>query len=149
MCLMTDTHWQQDHSSYHKAPQTFQSLNRVLWYQRKVTNLAENLISVILPTLLYSMECAVVSLPQVDCLKGFVMHCLYIILKVSALYQQCNTTIQRRAKMQWISSLLLRCRLLFLGHLFHKNDSCLPRHLLVCTLPKCSRPIEVLEWYDF
>ena len=68
-----------------RAAQTFQSLSRLLWYQRKIRTSTKLRIflSVIIPTLLYSLECAVVSQSQIGRLQSFVMRCLRIILRVS------------------------------------------------------------------
>ena len=65
-----------------KASNAFQSLSRILWYQRKIQIKTKLCIlnSVILPTLLYGLESAVLLEPHVHRLESFVIRCLWIIL---------------------------------------------------------------------
>ena len=136
----------------YRASQSFQALNRMLWYQRKIkiSTKLRIFLSVIIPTLLYSLECTVVSQPQVDHLQRFVMKCLRIILRISVRYQQRNTSIRKKAKIPHLSTLLLQRRLRFLGHLIRMDDECLPKQLLVCTLPEGGRKPggQKLRWND-
>ena len=83
-----------------RAAQTFQSLSRLLWYQRKIRTSTKLRIflSVVIPTLLYSLECAVVSQSQIGRLQSFVMRCLRIILRVSVQDCERNTTIRKRPR---------------------------------------------------
>ena len=70
-----------------KASQAFGSLSRILWYQRKIRTQTKLRVftSVVLPTLLYGTECAVLLKPQVHRVQSFNMHCLHIILGISAI----------------------------------------------------------------
>ena len=65
-----------------RASQSFQALNRLLWYQRKIkiSTKLRIFLSVIIPMLLYSLECTVVSQSQVDRLQRFVMKCLRLLI---------------------------------------------------------------------
>ena len=135
-----------------RASQAFQALNRLLWYQRKIkpSTKMRIFLSVIIPTLLYSLECTVVSQPQVDRLQRFVMKCLRIILRISVRDQQRNTSIRKKAKIPRLSTLLLQRRLRFLGHLIRLDDERLPKQLLVCTLSEGGRRPggQKLRWND-
>ena len=117
-----------------KASKAFASLNRILWYQRKIKTHTKLRIlnSVIIPTLLYGLECVVLLESQVQRLQGFVMRCLRIILRVSLWDRKRNTTIRKLAKQQRILSMFTQRRLRLLGHLARMDDGRLPKQLLVC-----------------
>jgi hypothetical protein len=117
-----------------KASSTFQSLSRILWHQRKIQTSTKIHIlnSVVLPTLLYGLECTVLLEPHVRRLESFVIRCLRIILGISIREKKRHTTIRKVAKQQRISSILLQRRLRFLGHLSRMPEERLPRQLLVC-----------------
>ena len=91
---------------------------------------ASHFSSVIIPTLLYGTECAALLQPHIHRLQSFIMRCLRLILGISVWDMKCNTTIHKLAQ-QWLSSLLLACRLRFLDHISRVPDSRLPKQLLV------------------
>ena len=101
-----------------KASHAFQSLSQIFWYQRKIkTSTKVRLLnSVILPTLLYCLECTVLLEPHVRRLESFLIRCLRIILGILVREQKCHAPIRKMAKQQRISSILLQHRLCFLGH---------------------------------
>ena len=115
-----------------KASTAFQSLSRILWYQRKIktSTKVRVLNSVILPTLLYGLESTVLLEPHVRRLESFIIRCLRIILGVSVRQKKRHTTIRKMAKQQRISSILTQRRLRFLGHLSRMPDERLPKQLL-------------------
>ena len=116
-----------------KASAAFQSLSRILWYQRKIktSTKVRVLNSVILPTLLYGLESSVLLEPHVRRLESFMIRCLRIILGVSVRQKKRHTTIRKMAKQQRISSILTQRRLRFLGHLSRMPNERLPKQLLV------------------
>ena len=116
-----------------KASSAFQSLSRILWYQRKIkTNTKVRILnSVILPTLLYGLESTVLLESHVRRLESFMIRCLRIILGISVREQKRHTTIRKMAKQQRISSILVQRRLRFLGHLSRMSNDRLPKQLLV------------------
>ena len=61
-----------------KASSAFQSLSRILWYQRKIkTNTKVRILnSMILPTLLYGLESTVLLESHVRRLESFMIRCL-------------------------------------------------------------------------
>ena len=87
-----------------KASSTFQSLSRILWHQRKIQTSTKIRIlnSVVLPTLLYGLECAVLLGPHVRRLESFVIQCLRIMLGISIREKKRHTTIRKVAKQQRI-----------------------------------------------
>ena len=116
-----------------KASTTFRSLSRVLWLQRKVRVSTKLRLfnSVILPTLLYGLETAVLLEPQIHRLESFTIRCLRTILGVSVWNKKRHTTIRKMAKQPRISTLLTQRRLRFLGHVSRMEDDRLPKQLLV------------------
>ena len=116
-----------------KASTAFQSLSRILWYQRKIKTSTKVCVlnSVILPTLLYGLESTVLLEPHVRRLESFKIRCLWIILGVSIRKKKHHTTIRKMAKQQRISSNLTHRHLHFLGHLSRMPNECLPKQLLV------------------
>ena len=90
---------------------------------------------------MYGLECAALTVPQQNRMHSFVMRCLRIILGVS-LREKRNTAIRKLAKQQRVSSVLMRKRLHFLGHLERMKDERVLKKLLVCaeeTAGVCSR----------
>ena len=65
-----------------KASAAFQSLSRILWYQRRIQTSSKLRIlnSVILPTLFYGLESTVLLQLHVRRRESFVIRCLRIIL---------------------------------------------------------------------
>ena len=124
------------HTRICRASSAFQSLSRILWFQRRIHTRTKLRIftSVILPTLLYGLECTVLLEPQVHRLESFQIRCLRIILGISIRDMKRNTTIRKLAKQQPISSVLSQRRLRFLGHLSRMGDHRLPKQLLVSAL---------------
>ena len=120
-----------------KASQAFGSLNRRLWLQKRIKTVTMLCMfsSVTMPTLLYEQECTVLLESEIHRIQSFVMHCLRIILSISIWDNKCNTSIQKAAKQQRVSSFLSQCRLRFAGHLVRMSGNRLPRKLLVCSLP--------------
>ena len=116
-----------------KASAAFQSLSRILWYQRKIRTSTKVRIlnSVILPTLLYGLENTVLLKHHVCRLESFVIRCLRIILGISIRQKKCHTTIRKIAKQQRFSTILAPCCLRFLGHVSQMPDHRLPKQLLV------------------
>ena len=116
-----------------KASAAFQSLSRILWYQRRIRTSTKVRIlnSVILPTLLYGLESTVLLEPHVCRLESFVIRCLRIILGISIRQKKRHTTIRKMAKQQRVSTILAQRRLRFLGHLSQMPDHRLPKQLLV------------------
>ena len=135
-----------------KASKAFQSLSRILWYQRKIKSRTKLRIlnAVILPTLLYGLESTVLHEHQIQRLQSFVMRCLRIILGVSVRDMKRNTTIRQMAKQQRLSSVLMQRRLRLLGHLSRMDDSRLPKQLLVCAPVSGSRAVggQKYRWND-
>ena len=135
-----------------RASSAFQSLSRILWFQRRIHTRTKLRIftSVILPTLLYGLECTVLLEPQVHRLESFQIRCLRIILGISIRDMKRNTTIRKLAKQQRISSILSQRRLRFLGHLSRMGDHRLPKQLLVSALVGGQRAPggQKLRWND-
>ena len=135
-----------------KASATFQSLSRILWFQRRIKTATKLRIlnSVILPTLLYGLECTVLLEPQIHRLESFLIRCLRIILGISTRDMKRNTTIRKLAKQQRLSSILSQRRLRFLGHLSRMGDQRLPKQLLVSALVGGKRAPggQKLRWND-
>ena len=111
-----------------KASSAFQSLSRMLWYQRKIKTSTKLHI---LLTLLYGLESTVLLEPHVRHLESFVIRCLRIILGISVREKKRHTTIRKMAKQQRISSILLQRHLRFLGHLSRMSNDRLPKQFLV------------------
>ena len=111
-----------------KASQAFDSLNHRLWLRKRIKTLTKLRVfsSVILPTLLYGLECTVLLEPEVHRLQSFVMCCLRTILFISIWDNKRNTSICKAAKQQRVSSLPSQRRLCFAGHLVCMDDNCLP-----------------------
>ena len=83
-----------------RASQAFRSLSRLLWYQKRIKSSTKIRIfkAVIIPTLLYGLECCVLLEPHLNRLQSFIMRCLRIILHVS-MWDKCrNTTLRKLAK---------------------------------------------------
>ena len=120
-----------------KASQAFGSLNRRLWLQKRIKTVTKLRVfsSVIMPTLLYGLECTVLLEPEIHRIQSFVMRCLRIILSISIWDNKRNTSIRKAAKQQRVSSILSQRRLRFAGHLVRMSGNRLPRKLLVCSLP--------------
>ena len=120
-----------------KASQAFGSLNRRLWLQKRIKTVTKLRVffSVIMPTLLYGLECTVLLEPEIHRIQSFVMLCLRIILSISIRDNKRNTSIRKAAKQQRVSSILSQRRLRFAGHLVRMSGNHLPRKLLVCSLP--------------
>ena len=116
-----------------KALSAFQSLSRILWYQRKIQTRTKVRIlnSVILPTLLYGLESTVLLEPHIRRLESLVIRCLRIILGILVREKKRHTTIRKMAKQLRVSSILAQRRLRFLGHLLRMPDERLPKQLLV------------------
>ena len=135
-----------------KASAAFQSLSRILWFQRRIKTATKLRIlnSVILPTLLYGLECTVLLEPQIRRLESFLIRCLRIILGISTRDMKRNTTIRKLAKQQRLSSILSQRRLRFLGHLSRMGDQRLPKQLLVSALVGGKRAPggQKLRWND-
>ena len=123
----------------------------MLWYQKKIKSRTKLRIfnSVIMPTLLYGVECTVLLEPHFHRLQGFVMRCLKNILRVSLWDKQCNTTMCELAK-QRVSSILVQHRRRLLGHLVRMRDSRLPKKMLVCAPADGSRAAagQKCRWND-
>ena len=116
-----------------KVSSAFKSLSRILWHQRKIKTSTKVCIlnSVILPTLLYGLESTVLLEPHVRRLESFMIRCLRIFLGVSVRKKKHHTTIRKVAKQPRISSVLVQCRLCFLGHLSRMSDERLLKQLLM------------------
>ena len=97
---------------------------------------------------MYGLERAALTEPQQNRMQSFVMRCLRIILGVS-LREKRNTAIRKLAKQQRVSSVLMRKRLHFLGHLERMKDERVLKKLLVCApehdKTKCRRPASEME----
>ncbi len=135
-----------------KASQAFGSLACKLWLQRRIKTKTKLrvLSSVIIPTLLYGLECTVLLEPEVHCLQSFVMRCLRTILSISTWDNKRNTSIRKTAKQQRVPSLLSQRRLRFVGHIARIDESRLPRQLLVSALPSGKRSVggQKCRWND-
>ena len=116
-----------------RASQAFRFLSHLLWYQKRIRSPTKSHIfkAVVIPTLLYSLESAVLLEPHVHHLQSFIMSCSRIILRISLWNKQCNTTLRKLAKQHRASAILVQCRLRLLGHLTRMDNSCLPKKLLV------------------
>ena len=94
-----------------KSSHAFQSLTRILWYQRKIKTSHQIIVrvlnSVILSTLLYGLESTVLLEPHVRRIEPSLNRCLRIILGISVKEQRRHTTVLKIAKQQRISSILL------------------------------------------
>ena len=117
-----------------KASKAYGCLGRILWHQRKIKTSTKLSIfsSVVLSTLLYGLEAAVLLEPHVHRLQGFIMRCLRSILGVSLWDKKRNTTIRKTARLQRVSTMLTQRRLRLLGHILRMDEGHLPRKLLVC-----------------
>ena len=135
-----------------KASQSFGSLNRVLWHQKKIRHTTKLSIfnSVVLSTLLYSLETAVLLELQVNRLQSFVMRCLRFILGVSLWDGQRDTSTRKAAHIQRVSSMLTQRCLRLLGHIMRMPVDRLPRQLLMCAPPHGRRSAggQKLRWND-
>ena len=85
---------------------------------------------------MYGLECAALTVPQQNRMQSFVMRRLKIILGVSLREEKRNTAIRKLAKQQRVSSVLMRKRLCFLGHLermkdnvYQRNCWCVPQNM--------------------
>ena len=135
-----------------KASQSFGSLNRILWHQKKIKLSTKLHIfdSVVLSTLLYGLETAVLLEPQVHRLQSFVMRCLRSILGVSLWDGQRDTSIRKTARLHRISIMLTQRRLRLLGHIMRMSEDRLPRKLLVCAPSQGRRSAggQRMRWND-
>ena len=102
-----------------KASAAFQSLYRILWYQRRIQTSSNLRIlnSFILPTLFYGLESTVLLQPHLHRLESFVIRCLRILLGLTVRQKKRHTTIRKMARQQRVSSILIQRRLRFLGHI--------------------------------
>ena len=126
-----------------KTSQSYGSLNRILWHQRKIKSSTKlNIfVSVVLSTLLYDLETAVLLEPQIHRLQSFVMRSLRSILGVSLWDGKRDTSIRKIAHPQRISTMLTQRRLRLLGHILRMDECRLPRKLLVCASPQGRRSV--------
>ena len=135
-----------------KASQSFGALNRILWHQKKIRRTAKLSIfnSVVLSTLLYGLETAVLLEPQINRLQSFMMRCLRSILGVSLWDGQRDTSIRKAAHIQRVSSMLAQSRLRLLGHIMRMPADRVPRQLLVCAPAHGGRSAggQKLRWND-
>ena len=135
-----------------KASQSFGSLNRILWHQKKIKLSTKLHIfdSVVLSTLLYGLETAVLLEPQVHRLQSFVMRCLRSILGVSLWDGQRDTSIRKTARLHRISTMLTQRRLRLLGHIMQMSEDRQPRKLLVCAPSQGRRSAggQRMRWND-
>ena len=135
-----------------KASHSFGSLSRILWHQKKIKRDTKLCIfdSVVLSTLLYGLETAVLLEPQIHCLQSFVMRCLRSILGVSLWDGQRDTSIRKFIRLQRISTMLTQRRLRLLGHITRMNEDRLPRKLLVCAPSQGRRSAggQRMRWND-
>ena len=78
------------------------------------------------------------------------MRCLRIILGISLREEKRSTEIRRMAKQQRMSSVLMRKRLCFLGHIERMKDERVPKKLLVCATEHGKRSAggQRLRWSD-
>ena len=135
-----------------KASQSYGSLNRILWHQRKIKSSTKlNIfVSVVLSTLLYGLKTAVLLEPQIHRLQSFVMRSLRSILGVFLWDGKRDTSIRKTAQLQRISTMLTQRRLRLLGHIL-RNDECrLPRKVLVCASPQGRHSVggQRMRWND-
>ena len=116
-----------------KTSEAFQSLSRILWYQRRIQTSSKLRIlnSVILPTLFYGLESTVLLQPHVRRLESFVIQSFPIILGLTVRQKKRHTTISKMARKQRLSSILIQRRLHFLGHIVRMLEYRLLRQLLV------------------
>ena len=123
------------------SKRAFGSLSCKLWLQRRIKTRTKIGVfaSVIIPTLLYGLKCAVLLEPEVHCLQSFVMCCLFTILSISTWDNKHNTSILKTARRQRVSTLLSQHRLQYAGHLAHMDDSRLPCKLMVSALSSGKR----------
>ena len=135
-----------------KASQVFGSLSCKLWLQRRIKTKTKISVfaSVIIPTLLYGLECAVLLEPEVHRLQSFVMRCLRTILSISVWDNKHNISICKTARQQCVSTLLSHRRLRYAGHLAHMDDSHLPQKLMVSALSSGKRSAggQKCRWND-
>ena len=135
-----------------KASQSFGSFNRILWHQKKIklSTKLRNFDSVVLSSLLYGLETAVLLEPQIHRLQSFVMRCLRSILGVSLWDGKRDTSIRRSTHLQRISTVLTQRRLRLLGHIMRMGEDRLPRKLLVCAPSHGKRSAggQKMRWND-
>ena len=135
-----------------KASRAFSSLSRILWYQRKIKQQTKIHLfnSVIVPVLTYGLESVALSMPHQNRLQSFVMRCLRIILGISLREEKRSTEIRKVAKQQRMSSVLMRKRLCFVGHVERMKDERVPKKLLVCAPEHGKRSAggQRLRWSD-
>ena len=135
-----------------KASQSYGLLNRILWHQRKIksTTKLHIFVSVVLSTLSYGLETAVLLEPQIQRLQSFVTRSLRSILGVSLWDGKRDTSIRKIANLQRISTMLTQRRLRLLGHILRMDEFRLPRKLLVCASPQGRRSVggQRMRWND-
>ena len=117
-----------------KASRSFNSLCRVLWYQRRVKTRTKMRLfkSVVLSTLLYGSETWAPTATHVKRLQGFIMMCVWVILGVSRWEQKRNTELRAMAGLERVEVMLMRRRLRWLGHVARMEGNRIPKCLLVC-----------------
>ena len=103
-----------------KASRSFNSLCRVLWYQRRIKTRTKIRLfkSVILSTLLYGSETWAPLVTHVKRLQVFIMRCVRVILGVTRWNQnqERNTELRAMAGMDRVEVMLMRRKLRWLGH---------------------------------
>ena len=121
-------------SRINKASRSFNSLCRVLWYQRGVKTRTKMRLfkSVVLSTLLYGSETWVPIATHVKRLQAFIMRGVRVILGVTRWEQKRNTVLREMAGLERVEVMLLRRRLRWLGHVARMEAARIPKCLLVC-----------------
>ena len=124
-----------------KASQSFNSLCRVLWYQRRIKTRTKIRLfkSVILSTLLYGSETWAPLITHVKRLQVFIMRCVWVILGVTRWDQKRNTELRAATGLERVEVMLMRRRLRWLGHVAKIGETHIPKCLLVSKLARGKR----------
>ena len=135
-----------------KASNTFRSLYKVLWSQRRLKAHTKLRLfkSVILPTLLYGSEAWAPLSAHTARLQGFITGCVRVILGLSRWDNTRNTELRARAGIARTEVLLMERRLRWLGHVERMDNSRLPKCLLVCRPEEGKRSLggQKRRWCD-
>ena len=102
------------------------------------------------PLLLYGSEIWVSSASYLKTLQAFVMWCLHVLRGVTRLDKKCNTELWSMAEIERVEVMVMRWRLLCLGHLEWLEDTRLPKCLLL-HLPLGGKSLvrgQKMRWYD-
>ena len=130
-----------------KASQTFRSLYRVLWCQKRLKTKTKLRLfqAIVLSTLLYGSETWAPLAKHTKRLQAFIMDCLRVVLGVTRWDKMRNTQLLSLGGLDRVEVMIMRRRLCWLGHLERMEDPRLPRCLLACQPAFGKRSVGGLE----